>query len=178
MDGSFVQTSLIVWPGGQLSNVYTPPDTLARQGGKLGFIGPTGMSLGSLGALGREREAAFKIAIDIVNNDPQYGVTFTYETADTGGNPTTGAAAAEALIMNGARAIVGPALSSVSLEVQKVCAMHSVPCMSYSSTSSALSSGTGDGAWFFRVVPTDEYQGRALADLARYYSFIEAASIR
>eukprot|EP00794_Sanderia_malayensis_P008108 gene8108-8977_t len=67
-------------------------------------------------------------------------------------------------------AVVGGAWSSISTAVSPVLGVDSLPQISYSSTSTALSD-KGKFPNFLRTLPSDNYQAKALADLLRHFDW-------
>ena len=63
----------------------------------------------------------------------------------------------------GIQALIGAASSSASIAAALVGSSSAIPQVSYASTSPLLSSGSY--AYFARTVPSDEFQGEALADV-------------
>lgn len=120
---------------------------------------------GSLGEAGVQREAAFIMAVQDVNE--RYPFSMGYVTADTESDAAAGAEAARA-IAGGLTGFVGAAKSSTSIAVADVANAHNLPQISYSSTAPVLSDQT-QFPNFARVVPSDAKQGQVIAD------FIELA---
>ncbi|MHA2251444.1 MAG: ABC transporter substrate-binding protein [Candidatus Kariarchaeaceae archaeon] len=131
---------------------------------KLGGLFPL---TGTLSGGGVEREAAFRMAIEEINEDTTLlpDSELTYLVKDTNTDPATGVSVAGELISWGADGLVGAASSSVSMAVASGPAKTSkVPQISYSSTN-ALLSDKATYPYFLRVAPPDSIQGVALANI-------------
>ncbi|XP_012276016.1 metabotropic glutamate receptor 1 isoform X2 [Orussus abietinus] len=66
--------------------------------------------------------------------------------------------------------VIGPGSSSVTLQVQNLLQLFSIPQIGYSSTSRDLSDKTRYST-FLRVVPSDYYQAQLLVDIVRYFNW-------
>ncbi|XP_046415197.1 metabotropic glutamate receptor 1-like [Neodiprion fabricii] len=66
--------------------------------------------------------------------------------------------------------VVGPGSSSVTLQVQNLLQLFSIPQVGYSSTSRDLTDKSRYST-FLRVVPSDHYQAQLLVDLVRYFNW-------
>lgn len=66
--------------------------------------------------------------------------------------------------------VVGPGSSSVTLQVQNLLQLFSIPQIGYSATSRDLSIKSRYST-FFRVVPSDQYQAQLLMDILRYFNW-------
>ncbi|GIS48120.1 MAG: hypothetical protein Ct9H90mP21_0270 [Methanobacteriota archaeon] len=84
--------------------------------------------------------------------------------ADSGCDSTMGGTAAQSLVDAGVWAAVGAACSGASMAANAVLSAAGIPQISYASTSPAL---TDDSLYpnFFRVVPSDAFQGAVVADV-------------
>ena len=92
------------------------------------------------------------------------GFTFEIVEADSGCSGDLGATAAQTLVDAGVVGVVGAACSGASIAANGVLSAAGLPQISYASTSPALSDATAYPD-FFRIVPSDAYQGAALADM-------------
>jgi ABC-type branched-subunit amino acid transport system substrate-binding protein len=63
--------------------------------------------------------------------------------------------------------IVGPASSSIALQVQNLLQLFSIPQIGYSTTSKDLSDKARFST-FMRVVPSDYYQAQVMVDIVKY----------
>lgn len=64
-------------------------------------------------------------------------------------------------------AIVGPASSSIALQVQNLLQLFSIPQIGYSTTSKDLSDKSRFST-FMRVVPSDYYQAQVMVDVVKF----------
>jgi ABC-type branched-subunit amino acid transport system substrate-binding protein len=161
-------------PSGSLSPSPTEtPCTVDRL-----VIGALTPQTGSLAFLGPPQDAGIALALSEINDaggvlgSPVREVPGDASDAGTG----IGVAAAEAMIAQGAQAIIGATSSAGTLEIIDQVTGAGVLLMSPASTSPALSTYPDEGL-FFRVVPSDALQGAALADVARDLGLMRAASI-
>jgi branched-chain amino acid transport system substrate-binding protein len=94
---------------------------------------------------------------------------------DSGTDPVKAAEAARKLIdVQGVKVIIGAYASSSTLAIAPIAEESKVVLISPASTSPQI---TGAGDYIFRVVPSDAYQGRALAEIALKLGFKTAATI-
>ena len=117
---------------------------------------------------------AMVLTIDRINNDTNFlpGVTLAYEIRDTcirsnyaleqtiTGNEQTPIVTAG--INAGISGIVGAAFSSVSIAVTSLLRLFRIPQISYTSTAEIFSDKTRFD-YFFRTIPSDSLQARAIA---------------
>ena len=109
--------------------------------------------------------AASQIGINLANTlGYSQGVQFNLVYADSGCDGTAGAAAAQSLVDSGVWAVVGAACSGASMGANSILAANNIPQVSYASTSPTLESDENYPG-FFRVVPSDAYQGAVMADV-------------
>ena len=66
--------------------------------------------------------------------------------------------------------VLGAALSSISQAAARLLGLFEIPQISYASTSPLLSDGE-EFAYFFRTIPSDTFQSRALADLVAHFEW-------
>lgn len=116
--------------------------------------------------LGQPMEAAVDTAVDRIN--AAGGVLderVRLVVADEGSSSATATAAIQTLLDRGVDAIIGPASSLVALStLDEIVSAGKVVC---SPTASALAlDGFPDNDLFFRTVPSDSLQARAIADAA------------
>ena len=131
----------------------------------------------NLDSSGQVRFAAFLLALQLLNNktDGAYDdilprTTLRYAFRDSKRNNVAsyiGAAQLADDVFGGAgvSAIVGAASSDPSAFAAEAAGSRNVPQISYSSTSARLSDGRSY-PYFLRTVPSDAFQGQALADVA------------
>ena len=109
--------------------------------------------------------ASYTIALQLANIiGYSSGVQFEIIMADSGCSETLGATAAQTLVDAGVWGVVGAACSSASMAANAVLSAAGIPQVSYASTSPALTDAT-EYPGFFRVVPSDAFQGSVIADL-------------
>lgn len=109
--------------------------------------------------------ASSQIALGLANTiGYSSGVQFEIVYADSGCDGTAGATAAQALVDAGVWGVVGAACSGASMGANAVLAAAGIPQVSYASTSPALTDATAYPG-FFRVVPSDAFQGSVVADV-------------
>jgi len=135
---------------------------------------------GSLALGGKERESAFRMAIQQINNDPTLlpGKILVPLTQDTGTDPHTGEKAAQDLIDNGVVALIGASSSAVSAAIAGGPSKdNQIPQISYSSTTPSLSNKTAY-PYFLRVVPSDILQIRGIVELVNYFGWDYISIIR
>ena len=72
--------------------------------------------------------------------------------------------------------VVGPASSAVTIQVQNLLQLFSIPQVGYSSTSRTLSDKNYH-AYFLRVVPSDKLQARVMADFVKSYNWTYVSAV-
>jgi branched-chain amino acid transport system substrate-binding protein len=105
-------------------------------------------------------------------NNPGYDFQMSY--ASTGCSNEGGATAAQTVLDAGAVGVAGAACSGASMGANSVLSAAGVPMISFASTSPALSDAASY-PHFYRVVPSDAYQGAALADVVSAAGHTSAA---
>ena len=129
---------------------------------KIGFLND---ATGPIAVYGAGFVASSQIALGLANTiGYSSGVQFEIVYADSGCDGTAGAAAAQALVDAGVWGVVGAACSGASMGANAVLAAAGIPQVSYASTSPALTDATAYPG-FFRVVPSDAFQGSVVADV-------------
>jgi ABC-type branched-subunit amino acid transport system substrate-binding protein len=129
---------------------------------------------GTLATFASHHQRAIDAAVAHVNAaGGVHGRTVVHESADTAADPATAADAYQSLVDDGAVAIVGAVLSSVTASLADRPAEDGVLMLSPSSTSPSLASAgrTDDAKFFGRTCPNDRQQAAAMAkilDDARY----------
>ena len=109
--------------------------------------------------------AASQIGVSLANTiGYSNGVQFEIVYADSGCDGTRGGAAAQSLVDAGVWGVVGAACSGASMGANAVLSAAGIPQVSYASTSPALSDAESYPG-FFRVVPSDAFQGSVIADV-------------
>lgn len=122
---------------------------------------------GDLQAYGETSLNGIKLAVMHVNRDGGVlGKNVAVEVGDSQTTPQAGTDAAKKLIsIEGADAIVGALSSGVTIPVaQSVTSQEGVPQVSGASTSPVIT-GLDDNDFMFRTVPSDAFQGKALAEV-------------
>ena len=104
------------------------------------------------------------------------GYTFEMVYASTKCTEEGGANAAQSVLDAGAVAVAGAACSGASMGANSILAPAGVPMLSYASTSPTLSDSTSYPD-FYRIAPSDELQGKALADLVASQGHMSTAVI-
>lgn len=129
---------------------------------KIGFLND---ATGPIAVYGPGFVSASQIALGLANTiGYSNGVQFELVYADSGCDSTMGGTAAQSLVDAGVWAAVGAACSGASMAANAVLSAAGIPQISYASTSPAL---TDDSLYpnFFRVVPSDAFQGAVVADV-------------
>ncbi|RLE87170.1 MAG: ABC transporter substrate-binding protein, partial [Thermoprotei archaeon] len=120
---------------------------------------------GDLSEFSKRHQAAAQMAIEDVNAYVKalgYNVKFVLIPEDTQGTQEGALAKIQALAAKGVKVVVGPLSSAEVKAVKSFADSEGIVVISHSSTSPALAI---PGDYIFRFVPTDEFQGRALARL-------------
>jgi branched-chain amino acid transport system substrate-binding protein len=159
-----------VQPGGDPSPSagWTPPAVspiVDEFSGQL-RIGTLLPRTGPLAEPGRAMFAGADLAIrDINDAGGVWGGEVVVSHADSGEGSSTASAAqaAQRLIDDGVRAVIGPASSAESLNIMGLLAEAKVVQVSPSATSATLTTDANAG-YFFRTVPSEEAEARTLAD--------------
>lgn len=122
---------------------------------------------GDLQAYGETSHNGIKLAVMHINQGGGvFGEDVELEVGDTQTTPQAGIDAAKQLIsVDGAHAIIGALSSGVTIPVaQSVTSQEKVPQISGASTSPVIT-GLDDDDFMFRTVPSDAFQGKALAEV-------------
>ena len=131
---------------------------------KLGALMPM---TGDLQAYGQTSLNGIELAAKEINDaGGVLGRDMQIELGDTQTNPQSGIDAAKQLVsIDGVSGIVGALSSGVTIPVsQSVTSKEGVPQISGASTSPVIT-GLDDNDFMFRTVPSDAFQGRALAEV-------------
>ncbi len=137
---------------------------------------------GMLGTMASHHERAIDAAVADVNDaGGVHGRTVVHEVGDTAADPETAGEAYQSLVDEGAVAIVGAVLSSVTTALADRPAEDGVLLLSPSSTSPSLASaGRGEDAKYFgRTCPNDRQQAAAMAKILddRRYADADDATV-
>lgn len=136
------------------------------------------------GSCGQIRESPFVsveamiYAVQSINADPDIlpGVSLCFDIHDTCGISNIALEETVALLMevgpaqDGISGIVGAAQSDVSISVASLLRIFKVPQISYISTAAVLSDRQRFD-YFFRTIPADTYQARAMASLIVHFNW-------
>lgn len=141
---------------------------------KIAAFFPTHEDLGPLNTLGLEWQAAFKVAVELVNSGP-FKVAFTYVLPNGGYDADSCRQVAENL-PDDTDLIIGEARSECSIAIAKATKLKNIPQMSYASTSAELSDKQTYPN-FFRTCASDVYQGQALVKLVQRYKWSQVSTI-
>lgn len=158
-----------VFPGG----VTLIPE-IGRPTYKIAAFFPIHEDLGPLKTLGSEWQAAFRVAVELVNSGP-FKVAFTYVLADGGYDSDSCRREAENL-PDDTDLIIGEARSGCSIAIAEATKHKNIPQISYASTSAQLSDKQTYPN-FFRTCASDVYQGQALTKLAQRYKWSQVSTI-
>ncbi len=138
----------------------------------IGILLPTGDSV-----LGMPMVAAAQMAVDQINTGGgALGRRVRSVVADEGTTTGSATAAIQSLIDRNVDVIVGPGSSTIALST--LAAIVSSGTLSCSPTASALAlDGFPDGGLFFRTVPSDSLQARAIAEVADQTGALQAVIV-
>lgn len=155
---------------------------------------------------GLERMEAMLFALDCINNDPNLlaNLSLGYDIRDTCNSENIGLDATIDLIITGSQldiascqsafstgsndtagevelnaptsGIVGAAASSVSVPVASLVRLFRTPQVSYAS-SSAILSNRDRYEYFYRTIPPDNLQAKAMVDLMLYFNWTYVSTI-
>ena len=129
---------------------------------KIGFLND---ATGPIAVYAAGFVAASQIGVSLANTiGYSNGVQFEIVYADSGCDGAMGQSAAQSLVDAGVWGAVGAACSGASMGANAVLSAAGIPQVSYASTSPALSDASAYPG-FFRVVPSDAFQGSVIADV-------------
>ena len=118
---------------------------------------------GSVAEMGKEGDAAVKIAVDEANAAGGVnGQKIALETADTGAKPELAQTAMRQFLNEPVDAVVGELLSVVCLSIVTDAVQNELPIVSPSCTTPQLETYPEDG-FFFVAAPPSQTQGEAMA---------------
>lgn len=161
----------ILFPGGE---VVAPEQSrgmsLNKQVIKVALLSPLDARLGSFAQMGEEFVIAAKVALDMINNNDNYAVQFVLTEYDSGFHLSELDTQLESIKNAGEQVVIGAVRSSRSIPTAEWAAPLNIPVISYGSTSSDLSDKTKYPS-FHRVIPNDNYQGKALCDVLEEYGY-------
>ena len=130
---------------------------------KVGFLNPL---TGGLAPFSKGFTQSAELAIKQLNADDSYSAyNFKLTQYDTETSPDGASQAAIAAVDAGSHYLVGPATSGSTILAGAVAKSNGTPLISYASTSPEITS-LDDDNFVFRVVPSDAFQGKAIADYA------------
>ena len=138
----------------------------------VGILLPTGDTV-----VGDPMVAAAELAIDRINMaGGVLGVPVSSVVADEGSTTGSATTAIQSLLARDVDVIVGPGSSTIALStLDEIVSSGTLAC---SPTASALAlDGFPDGGLFFRTVPSDSLQARAIADVADQTGVLQAAIV-
>lgn len=130
------------------------------------------------------RMEAVALAIEKINKDPSIlpGIALGFEIRATSGDVNTALEQSVKYVSSrslsignsstilGISGVIGAGFSSVSTSVARLLRLFQIPQISYASTADVLSDkSTFD--YFFRTVPPDSYQAKALADIVEHFDW-------
>jgi branched-chain amino acid transport system substrate-binding protein len=138
----------------------------------VGILLPTGDTV-----VGDPMVSAAQLAIERINlAGGVMGESVRSVVADEGSTTGSATTAIQSLLARGVDVIVGPGSSTVALStLGEIVSSGTLTC---SPTASALAlDGFPDGGLFFRTVPSDSLQARAIADVADQTGLLQAAIV-
>ena len=144
---------------------------------------------------GTERLEAMLYAIDLINSDPYLlpNITIGYDIRDTCMSENIGldesiefvssedlchdiCSSNTTTLNTTITAVIGATVSHVSIPIASLFRLFNLPQVSYSSTSSLLNN-RDRYTYFFRTVPSDDQQARAMIDLIVYFGWDHVSTI-
>lgn len=147
------------------------PDTTADETASLSYdlvIGDLVSLTGAENVFGPSFQAAAELAkgeIEAAVEEAGLDISISLEHADDETTPQGAVAAARRLVASGADCIAGPLTSGATLAVgEAVTAPEGIPNIAVAATSIAITDMEDDGM-VFRLLPSDELQGPALASV-------------
>lgn len=138
----------------------------------VGILLPTGDTV-----VGAPMVSAAEVAIERINaSGGVLGMPVRSVVADEGSTTGSASTAIQSLLTRGVDVIVGPGSSTIALStLDEIVSSGTLAC---SPTASALAlDGFPDGGLFFRTVPSDSLQARAIADVADQTGALQAAIV-
>ena len=138
----------------------------------IGILLPTGDTV-----IGDPMVSAAELAVERINSAGGVrGVPVRSAVADEGSTMGSATIAIQSLLARGVDAIVGPGSSTIALStLDEIVSSGTLTC---SPTASALAlDGFPDAGLFFRTVPSDSLQARAIADVADQTGALQATIV-
>ncbi len=127
-----------------------------------------------------QRVEAMALATQKINDDSSFlpGVTLAFEIRETCAQTNRALEGSlhyvsgrnEAAFGQGISGVVGAVVSRVSISVARLLRLFQVPQISFASTANILSDKTIFN-YFFRTLPPDSLQARAMADIVEYFNW-------
>jgi ABC-type branched-subunit amino acid transport system substrate-binding protein len=115
---------------------------------------------GDLESIGAGITDGIKAAAMEINASSDFSFDIVLQIEDSKVDPTVAVAAYDTLKAAGVELVIGATGSAASLAVAEKTATDEIVQISYSSTSAALTNASYD--YFYRTVPSDAFQGKAL----------------
>ncbi|MGC9119517.1 MAG: ABC transporter substrate-binding protein, partial [Thermoproteus sp.] len=148
------------------STAATMSATSTATGAKVVTIGAVLPLTGALQSYGLGSQCAVQLAVQDANKMfADKGIQFQLVVQDTATDPNTALQKLQTLYSQGIRFVVGPMASSEVSAVMSFAEQNHIIVVSQSSTSPALAVPK---PYIFRLVPTDFYQGNAIAALLHF----------
>ncbi|CEM30150.1 unnamed protein product [Vitrella brassicaformis CCMP3155] len=115
------------------------------------------------------REAAIRLAIDDINNDPDILTNYTVEllVGDTTADSIRGLLAVREMIEKEVSIVVGPMSSSMSAAALPLAGFFHIPLVSPTATAPTLVRYKA----FFRLVPSDVFQVKVILDMCQHFKW-------
>lgn len=173
---NLLKAALCMFAAAVLFVLAIPPAGFAKDKVKLGALIPM---TGDLQAYGESCLTGIKLAVEQINEDGGVlGGELVITIGDTQTNPQSGIDAAQKLTsIENVFGIVGALSSGVSIPVvQSVTSNMGVPQVSPASTSPVIT-GLEDKDFMFRSVPSDAFQGVALAQVVSEAGYENIAAL-
>ena len=174
---------------GWSQRIYTSLGSGSKNGSTIYLGGLFPIHAGMCGPildLGIQRQEAMVYAIKEINNNLSLlpGIRLAFEIRDTCTSTSIALGNALSFITiqrtNGTccdiSGVIGPASSGESIIVANLVRLFRIPQISYASTASPLSDKSRYD-YFFRTIPPDDLQARALVDIAVYFNWTYVIAI-
>lgn len=126
---------------------------------------------------GKELLSAFKVAVDIINNEQNYKIEIDAIVKDEGiDGKKSCATIAEELKEMSVIAVVGAYRSECTMEIHKALEENKVPIVSYASPSRELIDKE-KYKYLFRISPSNQNQSEIMKQIVRKFSFNQVATL-